>query len=58
MCQCNCHNDPEAEQEVYNALFSLGILMADSRKEKETEKMGKITISDCACKKIQRFRNR
>lgn len=39
MCQCNCHNDPEAKQEVYNALFSLGILMADSRKEKETEKM-------------------
>ena len=55
MCQCNCHNDPEAEQEVYNALFSLGILMADSRKEKENEKMGKITISDCACKKFKDF---
>lgn len=56
MCQCNCHNDPEAKQEVYNALFSLGILMADSRKEKETEKMGKITISESACKKFEDFR--
>lgn len=56
MCQCNCHNDPEAEQEVYNVLFALSILMADSRKEKENEKMGKITISDCACKKFEDFR--
>lgn len=54
MCQCNCCNDPKAEQEVYDALFSLGILMADSRKEKETEKMGKVTVTNRA-KKFKDF---
>ena len=48
-CQC-------AEQHIdsfYNLLFNTAFMMA---KEKETEKMGKITISDSACKKFEDFR--
>lgn len=52
MCQSNCCDDSEQVKDVVGTLFSMGILMAEARKEKETEKMGKITISDCACKKF------
>lgn len=56
MFQCNCCDDSEQVKDVVGTLFSMGILMAEAQKEKETEKMGKITIRDCACKKFEDFR--